>query len=115
MKGEPDDDLEQDEEHDEGYWEDDQDQPEPWNWTEPEGDNGTTSKESSCILIDSTKDSPKDKSSTTQGKVAASTSPKPKKADKDPAKEDFAVKAFQMLMDNHKQTLERSWETTKEQ
>jgi hypothetical protein len=56
--------------------------------------------------VDSTKDSPKDKSSTTQGKVAAGASPKPKESDKDSEKEVFTVKAFKMLMDNHKETLE---------
>jgi hypothetical protein len=30
MKGEPDDDLAQDQEHEEGYWEDDQKQAEEW-------------------------------------------------------------------------------------
>ena len=99
------DDQEYEEEHEEGNWEDDQDQPEPWTWTEQEEEKGT-SKESSYILIDSAKDSPKDKSSTTQGKVAAGTSPKPKEADKDPNSEDFTAKALQMLTANHKQTLE---------
>ena len=80
MKGEPDDDLEHEEEYEEGDWEDDQGQ---WPWTEQEEEKGTSSKESSYILIDSTKDSPKEKSSTTQGKVAAGTSPKPKEADKE--------------------------------
>ena len=54
MKGEPDDDLAQDEEHEEGYWEDDQNQTEPWTWTEPEAGKEPSSKESSYILIDST-------------------------------------------------------------
>ena len=62
----PGDEQEYEEEYEEGYWEDDQDQPEQWTWTEPEEDKGTTSKESSYILIDSAKDSPKDKTSTTR-------------------------------------------------
>ena len=95
MKGEPDDDLAQDEEYEEGYWEDDQNQAEQWTWTDPEADKEPPSKESSYILIDSAKDTPKDKSSTTQGKVEAGTSPKQKEADKDPEKEDFTVKASQ--------------------
>ena len=56
--------------------------------------------------MESNKESPNGKSSTTQGKVAAGASPKPKEADKDSEKEDFTVKAFKMLMDNHKETLE---------
>jgi hypothetical protein len=35
MKGEPDDDYAQDEEHEEENWEDDQNQPEPWKWEGP--------------------------------------------------------------------------------
>ena len=99
-------DQEYEEEYEEGHWEDHEDQQEPWTWTEQEEDKGTSSKESSCILIDSTKDSPKDKSSTTQGKVATGTSPKPKEANKELTSEDFTMKTFQMLMENHRQTLE---------
>ena len=46
MKGEPDDDLAQDEKHEEGYWEDDQNQAEQWTWTDPEADKEPPSKES---------------------------------------------------------------------
>ena len=58
-------------------------------WTSQEDDKDTSSKESSYIFVDSTKNSPKEKSSTTKGKVTASTSPKPKEAEKDLTSEEL--------------------------
>ena len=120
MKGDYDNEQEQyDEEYYEGYWEDDQYQQEPWT-ENAEEEKDQSSKESSYIFVDSAttkRDSPTGKSSTTTGKAAAGgstkpkeattgTSPKTKEADKDSDKEDFTDKAFKMLMENHKETLE---------
>ena len=70
------------EEYDDDQWAEYEEQQAAWTRTSQEEDKGTSSKESSYIFVDSPKNLPKEKSSTTQGKVAAGTSPKPKEAEK---------------------------------
>ena len=88
------------EEHDDEQWAEYEAQQAERTWKSQEEDKGTSSKESSYILVDSTKNSPKDKSSTAQGKVAAGTSPKPKEADKEFKGEELTLKTFQTLLEN---------------
>ena len=56
--------------------------------------------------MESAKNSPKDESSTTKGKVTSDTSPKPKEAEKELNSEDITLKTFQMLLESQRQTLE---------
>ena len=67
---------------------------------------GTPSKDSSYIFVASTKNSPKDKSSSTKGKVTSDTSPKPKEAEKELESEDLTLKTFQLFLESQRQTLE---------
>ena len=72
---------EEEEEYDDEQWAEYEAQQAAWKSQEDEKEN--SSKDSSYIFIDSAKTSPKEKSSSTKGKVAAGTSPKPKEAEKD--------------------------------